>query len=72
MVDKEDHASERNLASLLLGATALAVSAAIIAPYVIRKLSNMYYRSKIGTDDIDFDNMGPIVVNKDGEEVEVD
>jgi hypothetical protein len=72
MVEKEDHAAKRNLVLAVLGATALAVSAAIITPYVVRKLSNTYYRSKSGTDDIDFDNMGPVVVNKDGETVEVD
>lgn len=72
MVEKEDHTAKRNLVLAVLGATALAVSAAIITPYVISKLSNTYYRAKSGTEDIDFGNMGPVVVNRDGEPVEVD
>ena len=72
MAKKEDRATKRNLVLTVFGTTALAVSATIITPYVISKLSNTYYRAKSGTEDIDFGNMGPVVVNRDGEPVEVD
>lgn len=72
MAKKEDRATKRNLVLTVFGTTALAVSATIITPYVVRKLSNTYYRSKSSTDDIDFGSIGPVVVNKDGETVEVD
>lgn len=52
------------IACYVAGSIVITVVALAVMPEVIRKLSILQYRSKYDTSDIDFDNMGPEIVDK--------
>lgn len=49
---------------IIIGGVILTVVGFIIIPPLMKKYSNKLYKSRIKSEDIDFDNMGPEIVKK--------
>ena len=49
---------------IIIGGVILTVVGFIIIPPLMKKYSNKLYKSRIKSEDIDFDSMGPEIVKK--------
>lgn len=49
---------------IIVGGIILTIVGFILVPPLMKKYSNKLYRSRIDSDDIDFDSMGPEIVRK--------
>ena len=47
---------------VLVGGAAIAAVSCIVIPPVMKKVSSKLYKAQAGTDDVDFDDMGPEIV----------
>lgn len=71
MQEKNERKS-KSVALRIVAGVVFTATAIVVTPIVVKKLTNAYCRSNAHVDDIDIDNMGPIIVNKQGVPVEVE
>lgn len=71
-MQKNNESKSRNVALWIVGGVALVATAAVVTPVIVKQLTNAYYRANTGVEDIDFNDMGPTIVNRQGEPVEVE
>jgi flagellar basal body-associated protein FliL len=65
IMEKKEKKNKIPKALLIVGGAALTVAGFIIVPPLYNKLTNKAVKKASSTDDIDFDNLGPEIVQKD-------